>query len=105
MRADGVSQSLTTSAAEHLAVLRACLTRISKIIVIGWRAREQHFLRLLGESSRVETRLLMVAGTLHAAHEVSCYMKQAGVKGSFDLFDGGFSQLVTARTLSEFLKA
>ncbi len=47
---------------EHLASLDECLPKIERILVIGWRANEGHFLRLLRERGRQAIRAFIVAG-------------------------------------------
>src|SRR5260370_2316580 len=35
---------------EHLATLRQCIGKVSKLLIIGWRGMEDHFLRLLADN-------------------------------------------------------
>ena len=55
---------------DHLTSLQEHIPRITKILVVGWRATEQHFLTLLRESLSQEVSACVVAGDKESAEEV-----------------------------------
>jgi len=89
---------------EHLAALRAALPRTEKILIIGWRGSDRHFVKELRATLRAGVRCLVVAGTRDAAKEIA---DRLGNELSCDLFltDGGFSDLVTnIERVDDFLR-
>jgi len=89
---------------EHLNVLRECLAKVTKILVIGWRATEDHFLRLLLDRLP-EDRLpiMVVAGSPREAMKTVNRMRKAGIKGDFLPTEGGFTDFIVRREGDEFL--
>jgi hypothetical protein len=56
---------------QHLECLGACLDKMTKLLVIGWRAREQHFLQLVRENVRRPPLGRVVAGSETDAAEIA----------------------------------
>lgn len=53
----------------HIAVLKECLSNVTKLLVIGWRANDRHFLELL-RKGRQNIDVCVVAGGQPYANEV-----------------------------------
>jgi len=53
----------------HIAMLKECLSNVTKLLVIGWRANDMHFLNLLREG-RQNIEVFVVAGKPESANEV-----------------------------------
>ncbi len=54
---------------EHIDALKECLSKVTKLLVIGWRANDDHFLKLLKEALQgIDT--WVVAGSAPYANEV-----------------------------------
>jgi hypothetical protein len=89
--------------------LRECLAKVTKIITIGWRATEQHFLKCLAENLKVlpRVRTLIVSGRQSgAAQQTLASLLEAFPKFQLcppALADAGFSELVTTTLLENFL--
>ena len=91
---------------EHQEVLERCIPRVSKLLVIGWRGAERHFLRLFG-SLRQESHVpgLVVAGSRARAKEVISHLQPAATQVRWEVFEGGFSEFVTSVAADRFLKS
>ena len=88
---------------EHLEVLRTSIPDVDKLLVVGWRAAEIPFLKLLAENLKEPVRGLVVAGNKDAAIETADRLSQAGVAGLYEHTEGGFTELVKGRQADEFL--
>ena len=82
---------------EHLDKLRECLPNATRILVIGWRATEHHFLKLLAEKLPANVRWLVVAGGAEGAQEVIGNLNAVGIPGDYQASDLGFSRFVVHR--------
>lgn len=90
---------------DHLDALRAFIPAVTKILIIGWRATEIPFLRLLGEKLRHGVAVMIVSGGHDGAREVSQRLAKAGIIGDFFLAKGGFTDFVVNREVDEFFKS
>lgn len=93
---------------EHRDQLEADIPLVTKLLVIGWRGTEPHFLEFWKQrrSGRVPdkiAKITVVAGRAPYGEQVQQQLMAAGVQGTFDLYDGGFSQFVTGPELGRFL--
>jgi hypothetical protein len=81
--------------AEHLAALDECLPKVDRLLVIGWRATDMHFLKLLRERTRDAIRGMVVAGSEKEAHKVIRNL-HGGLNRPGELVAavGGFSQFM-----------
>jgi len=84
---------------EHLDVLLKVIPDVTGLLVIGWRAKEQHFLRLLKENLQRKVTAVIVAGTEKDAAETRDVLEHAGIAGAWNLSGAGFSNFVLARRL------
>jgi hypothetical protein len=90
---------------EHLVALRECVGKVSKLLLIGWRATEEHFLGLLRDNLPSGHLVVMaVAGREDEATKTLERIKRAGVKGEFIPTTGGFSDFIVRREGDDFLK-
>ena len=87
---------------DHLECLRANLGAVAKILVVGWRATENHFLELWRNAITVEVPLQIVAGNRKDADEVLERLRTAGVKVAGEATDAGFSEYVVSRKAEAF---
>jgi len=92
--------------AEHVETLQSCLAQVTKVLVIGWRAAEAHFLALVKEHVPKTARWLVVAANLKAAEETIDRLQQAGIEGGeFRASPNGFTDFVVAREADGFLRS
>jgi len=88
----------------HLDCLREMVRGITKVLIIGWRGAENHFLRLLREAGLGEVSAQIVADKRENAEEVLQRLKDAGL--SIDgnpMEDTGFTPYVISRKAEHFL--
>jgi hypothetical protein len=98
------SKSQFECPSEHIAELTSLLPQVDRIVTIGWRATEEHFLDLLRKSLRPTRPCLVVSGGTKEAND-TCENLGRGASYRFKRFDGGFTDLVASQTLDEFLRA
>ena len=76
----------------HLDALDACVPKVSKLLTIGWRDAEQHFLtRLAGKLPRTVSALV-VGRDRKDAGEIAVTLNGAGLAGRFQSANGGFTE-------------
>jgi hypothetical protein len=89
--------------ADHIALLRECIAQTTKLLFIGWRATEYHFMELL-KMIRSGTRGLVVAGGKANAEEVIERLNREGVQANWFHTEGGFTDFVAQRVADKFLR-
>jgi len=93
----------------HLTQLQKLLPQVTKILIIGWQAREAHFIELLKSNLPTVKHIMVVSESFHSAKSNLDYFiqqigpKAAGVSGH--LKPGGFTDFVVNRQGDEFLRA
>jgi len=88
---------------EHLTELEKVIPNVDRILSIGWRGQEQHFLNYLSKVSET-VRVLVVAKNSTEAKQTALSMKKGGVRGNYIEHRAGFSNLIiNHETLDEFL--
>jgi hypothetical protein len=88
----------------HEQALRAAIPHVTRILTIGWRGTEQHFLSLLRENFKtVPKSVMIVAGNKEEAIHVETNLRAAGVGQSFVTSDSGFSEAIRNREIDRFL--
>jgi hypothetical protein len=87
--------------------LRGLLPQISKIIMIGWRGMEEHFLRLLSENVRRRVFLSIVAGNRDEAEKIRININRSlvNVPPSSTAEHTGFTQFIRTRRAEQILRA
>jgi hypothetical protein len=99
-----VSKSSFVCPETHLAKLRKTIPQVEKIVVVGWRAGEQHFLRELAAGLRKPVDILVACGNLKDSNETLDRLKAVGLSGSASrAASGGFTDLVRNHELESFL--
>ncbi len=88
----------------HLDTLIEVIPKVTKILTVGWRGTEQHFLKLLGQHVILPlNRVIIVAGDLAEAHKVEINLKQTGLGGIYFKAGGGFTDALKRREIDSFL--
>jgi hypothetical protein len=88
----------------HLESLRDVVPQVTKILVVGWKAAEQHFLKLLAQGlGERGVKVLAVCGSVGAARETLQALESAGIKGDLQADPGGFSDFVVGDRVEAFL--
>ncbi len=89
---------------EHLDTLQACLPQVTELLVIGWKAMDQPFLRLLREGLPQRPKVMVVAGSQRGAEQVVQRLQEAIVGGDYSVSNGGFTEFVLRREVDGFLR-
>ena len=80
--------------ADHIATLKDCLGKVTKLLVIGWRANDAHFLKLLHDG-RQAIDAWVVAGKPEYANQVIENLKRGLDRpGKLQSGAGGFTQFM-----------
>jgi hypothetical protein len=88
----------------HVEVLKQVLADTRKVIVVGWKAGERHFLQLLRERLPSGLPAQIVCGGLQHAQQTVDQMRGAGIDLDYRPTESSFSTFVTAREADEFLR-
>ena len=86
---------------DHLRVLQDLIPQVTKLLIIGWRATESHFVELL-RALRVP-RVVVVSGSRDRAQEVVDRLSGERLGGKYFPVEGGFTHFVTRGAADEFL--
>lgn len=87
----------------HLDELTRYLPEVDRILIIGWRGADQHFVTLLKSKLRRSPNVLVVSGSDDGAQETIRVLQAAGIDGVFSGFGTGFTSFIEARGLDGFL--
>lgn len=89
---------------DHIEALKANISQADKIIIIGWRAQEQHFMKYL-KALPAKPRILVVGGNPDDVEQTIGGLIAADVKGNYTKCSGGFSLLLESdEMLDKFLR-
>jgi hypothetical protein len=88
---------------EHREMLETCFPQVSKLLVIGWRGAESHFLKLFSRLRKRRIPGLVVVGSKVGAKEVVARLRPAAKQVQWESFGGGFSEFVTSEAADRFL--
>jgi hypothetical protein len=86
----------------HLASLCTDLKNVTKVLVIGWRATEKHFLDLLKSNLKGKINVQAVAGQKPDAEQIVTRMQDAGISLDGEAVDGGFTEYIISRQAERF---
>lgn len=86
---------------EQMKLLEETIPRIRRMLIIGWRANEHHFLNLWTGRKREPFPGMIVSH--REAGLTRSRMSDFGFRGAFEEFDEGFSMFIGSRALDDFL--
>jgi hypothetical protein len=89
----------------HVKALHDSLLEVTKILTIGWRAREADFLEMLQTLGPRPRQLMVVSGNERCAQETHRNLAGRGMGlTKLVLGNGGFTELIRSREVETFLK-
>ena len=89
---------------EHVAKLRELIPQVEKILIVGWRAGEQHFLKELKAGLRKPVSVFAACGSNEASTATLEQLKESGLTpGHSRAHPSGFTDLVKSHALESFL--
>jgi hypothetical protein len=92
----------------HINVLESLLPKITKLLVIGWRGAEKHFLDMAGPILATESTVGLNIGIVSATRE-SCSEPEIAIARAITVdrdwkyFPGGFTHFVVSRAAESFV--
>ncbi len=91
----------------HLGVLDDCIARMTKLLVIGWRANEEHFLRRLAGGIKQALEVMVVSGSAEDAQKTINNLASTNMRviGRFQKTEEGFSDFIVSRKVRGFLRS
>ena len=89
----------------HLQTLREEIPKVTKILIVGWRATEQHFLELLSKGITRAVHVMAVCGSSEEGRKTLYQLTGRGIYGELVPFSGGFSDFVQSAQINQFLAA
>ena len=87
---------------EHIDCLLEFMPKVTKLLVIGWRAAEANFCQLLGLHLQKNLKVLNVSSSVKGANEINGSLQEKGLSGEFFVTKGGFTDFVVNRRSEEF---
>ncbi len=92
---------------DHLDALDRCITQVTKLLVIGWRATEYQFLKRLAGQLPRKLDFMVVAGSGEGSAEVGRRLHEAGIatEGRFFPYEHGFTEFVESRAGYDIVRA
>jgi hypothetical protein len=91
---------------DHVEALQRCLPSVRKILIVGWRGTETHFLDMLRAHLQGHVQALAVCGEQTSGAAVLSELVAAEVPiSSGEAFNGGFSEFILSSNLTAFLHA
>jgi len=88
---------------EHLRLLKSLIPQTDRMLIIGWRATEQHFLRMLRDGLKSRVSGYVVCKDTTEGEETASRLGAAGIDGDYTISEGGFTNMITRRELDGFL--
>lgn len=90
---------------EHLDKLDVCIPQVTKLLTVGWRGSETHFLQRLALGLKKELQAMVVSGSPAATEETinNLAIARMRVIGGYKKSDAGFSDFILRRAAQGFL--
>jgi hypothetical protein len=86
---------------DHLGQLANLIPKVTRVLTIGWRGREQHFLNMLKDLRAIS--LASIGGDLQGSEEPLNHMKTSGIQVLDFLPFAGFSDTIGESAIDKFL--
>ena len=90
----------------HVNALKEIIPTVDRLLVIGWRATEMPFLKLLSDnldSQWDQRKCLVVTESNSSSLDTIKNLQDAGVKAVYENYNSGFSSFVLQRKVDDFL--
>lgn len=99
-----VSKSSFICPDEHIRILKEFIPKVTRILIVGWRGAERHFLEMLADGLPKPVRVMAVCESPQASQDTLDQLSRAGIDGRMLAAGGGFTEFVKQRR-SEWLMA
>lgn len=83
--------------------LEASLPHVSRVLAIGWRGAEDHFLEVLANNLNPGVRWFIVGRDSSDAQDIAGNIGRFGIGGNWDVPNSGFTESLTKHVIRKFL--
>jgi hypothetical protein len=87
----------------HLLALVDSLPHVSRVLAIGWRGAEDHFLKVLAGNLNPSVRWFIVGRDSSDAQDIAGNIGKAGFGGNREVPNAGFTESLTKHVIRKFL--
>lgn len=88
----------------HIVHLQAQFRHLTRVLIVAWRAGEDHFLRLWRDNQGdAEPTVLIACGQGDRGGPTAESLERWDIRSSVEIFNGGFSRLMESEVFSKFL--
>jgi hypothetical protein len=89
--------------APQVEALSKAVSRARSLLVIGWRAQEEHFLNVVRRNAPGPLEVHIVSGSATGGQQVRDRLMSAGVSGNFSFFTAGFTDYLHSHSVDALL--
>lgn len=90
---------------EHLKVLKECIPKVDKLLIVGWKAAEENFVDLLASMLPKGIHKAVVSRDVDSARNTSAKLQAAGLEQvNWFLGEDGFTNLVQSGWIENFVR-
>jgi len=86
----------------HLQHLKERLPHVDKLLIVGWRGMDQHFVSLLRDGLK-QVRGTLVCGDAADSASLVATLQKANIEGEFQTYDHGFTRYVVERHVDGYV--
>ncbi len=92
---------------EHLKKLDVYLPKISKLLIVGWRANERHFIQKMSRAITNPLRVMIVSGSAEDVNETIKNLTPVRLQviDGYQREETGFSRFILDRSVVQFLRS
>jgi hypothetical protein len=87
----------------HVDFLKKVIPKVKKVLIVGWRGAEAHFLTMLRGGLSQTARFMIVTESQQSVDETTTRLQGAGISGPFSGCGNGFTSFVVDRAIESFL--
>jgi hypothetical protein len=89
---------------DHLEALKVAIPSVDRLLFVGWRASEGHFLEMLSAGLRKGLSAMVVSGSPGDARETVDNLERYGIECNFEIHEEGFTSFVIRRSIDHLLQ-
>jgi hypothetical protein len=88
---------------DHVDILEGLLPKVQRVVIVGWRGREETFVRKMVEKLPEDTRTVIVSRDLESAGEVRGFLLTSGYPRQIGIAGDGFTGFTIKDQFQQFL--
>ncbi len=91
---------------EHVRMLEECIPKTDKLLIVGWKAAEENFVRLLAQGLSQEIPIMVVSGSKASSTNCATKLREAGIQTEkWHCTEGGFTDIVRSGQIEDFVRS